>query len=408
MSVKNEYSIKEAKNALGGIIRAYLAKDGNGEYVIPLDSRPCPILLGPPGVGKSECVKQTAIDEKIGFVSYSIVHQTRTSMLGLPVITDASDGAKYTTYTVGEIIAAVRLQCEKGFSEGILFLDEFPCISDTVAPVMLEFLVNRRIGAHILPPGWLIFLAGNTKEFNRSARQLDMAMLDRLRILPIRYDARAWIEFAEETAVSDEVVDFIKTHKTMLNSFDHDHPEMITTPRSWVNFARNLSIYEKLGIAIDLQFVQQFLRDPKIAGEYWHYRQSRDTVLNPDEMEQILTDGNRAEHYKDYLSRCRAKRSAADINLIVDTFGEYTVNTVEDLIKAGDMNTSETCLNNAFDFLDCIGVNTEKDAAKEKAPALSGRLSHLISSNKTVLRFVSSHDIKRFNELMMDEYDVPA
>ena len=137
-------NIKEAKIEIEGAIQAYLAKDDYGLYCIPFKMQRPIIMLGPPGVGKTAVVEQIAEEMDVNFVSYSITHHTRQSALGLPFIAQETfDGHEYSVseYTMSEIIAAVyRAREESGVDEGILFLDEVNCVSETLAPAMLQFL----------------------------------------------------------------------------------------------------------------------------------------------------------------------------------------------------------------------------------------------------------------------------
>lgn len=49
-----------------------------------------------------------------------------------------------TEYTMSEIIASVYETMERtGCQEGILFLDEINCVSETLAPTMLQFCRTR-------------------------------------------------------------------------------------------------------------------------------------------------------------------------------------------------------------------------------------------------------------------------
>lgn len=61
-----------------------------------------------------------------------------------------------------------------GNREGILFLDEINCVSETLAPTMLQFLQNKTFGSHKVPEGWIIVAAGNPPQYNKSVRELDI------------------------------------------------------------------------------------------------------------------------------------------------------------------------------------------------------------------------------------------
>ena len=189
-------NIKEAAEQIEGAIRAYLAKDDHGLPCIPFRMQRPIIMLGPPGVGKTAIVEQIAERMDINFVSYSITHHTRQSALGLPFIAhEEFDGREYSVseYTMSEIIAAVhRARKESGVDEGILFLDEVNCVSETLAPAMLQFLQYKTFGMHRLPEGWIIVTAGNPPEYNRAAREFDPAMLDRLLKIEVEPDVNVW------------------------------------------------------------------------------------------------------------------------------------------------------------------------------------------------------------------------
>ena len=62
-----------------------------------------------------------------------------------------------TEYTMSEIIASVYEKIEQtGIKEGILFIDEINCVSETLAPTMLQFLQGKTFGNQKIPQGWII------------------------------------------------------------------------------------------------------------------------------------------------------------------------------------------------------------------------------------------------------------
>ena len=165
-------NIKQAKQQIRNTLRAYLERDGLGRYRIPpLRQRPV-LLMGPPGIGKTQIMEQIAAEENVGLVAYTITHHTRQSAMGLPFIEKRVYGGEefsVTAYTMSEIIGAVYELMERtGIREGILFLDEINCVSETLAPMMLQFLQCKTFGNQRLPEGWLIVAAGNPPEYNKS------------------------------------------------------------------------------------------------------------------------------------------------------------------------------------------------------------------------------------------------
>ena len=79
-------NIEQAKIEITNTVRAYLKKDELGEYQIPaIRQRPI-LLIGAPGIGKTQIMEQIARECRIGLVSYNMTHHTRSSAVGLPMI----------------------------------------------------------------------------------------------------------------------------------------------------------------------------------------------------------------------------------------------------------------------------------------------------------------------------------
>ena len=165
-------NIKEAKMEVEKAVKIYLEKDENGEYRVPLVRQRPLFLVGAPGIGKTAIMEQVAEDLDIALVSYSMTHHTRQSAIGLPYLKEVEyNGKKYTKseYTMSEIIASVYDVIQNtGKKEGILFLDEINCVSETLAPAMLLFLQYKRFGNQQVPEGWVVVTAGNPPQFNKS------------------------------------------------------------------------------------------------------------------------------------------------------------------------------------------------------------------------------------------------
>ena len=150
-------NIQEAKTEICNTLRAYLAKDENGYYTYPLIRQRPLLLIGPPGIGKTAIMEQAAAECGVGLVAYTITHHTRQSAVGLPFIKEKTFGQKtfsVTEYTMSEIIASVYEKMEKtGLKEGILFIVEINCVSETLAPMMLQFLQGKTFGNQKVPEG---------------------------------------------------------------------------------------------------------------------------------------------------------------------------------------------------------------------------------------------------------------
>ena len=119
-------NIKRAKEEIRNTIEAYLLKDEYGAYHIPIIRQRPILLIGPPGVGKTQIMEQISQECRIGLVAYTITHHTRQSAVGLPLIQEKEYAGKTysaTEYTMSEIIASIYdCMAETGRKQGILFL----------------------------------------------------------------------------------------------------------------------------------------------------------------------------------------------------------------------------------------------------------------------------------------------
>ena len=193
-------NISQAKETIKNTVQLYLKKDDYGTYRIPIVRQRHVFLLGAPGIGKTAIMEQIAQEMGIALVSYSMTHHTRQSALGLPFITQKTYGEdeySVSEYTMSEIIASVYETMERsGLKEGILFLDEINCVSETLFPSMLQFLQYKVFGRHAVPEGWVIVTAGNPPEYNRMVRELDVVTMDRMKLVEVEPDLKAWQRYA--------------------------------------------------------------------------------------------------------------------------------------------------------------------------------------------------------------------
>lgn len=209
--------IKRAKQEIKDSIEAYLKKDAAGNYVMPhVRQRPI-LLMGPPGIGKTQIMEQAARECGIGLVSYTITHHTRQSAVGLPFIREKEyEGRKVsvTEYTMSEIIASVYDKMEEtGLREGILFIDEINCVSETLAPTMLQFLQCKTFGNQKLPEGWVIVAAGNPPEYNRSVREFDVVTLDRIKKIDVEENYEVWKEYAGQVRIHPAILAYLEIRR---------------------------------------------------------------------------------------------------------------------------------------------------------------------------------------------------
>ncbi len=268
--------IKRAKQEIKDSIEAYLAKDEFGGYRIPaIRQRPI-LLMGPPGIGKTQVMEQIAKECRIGLVAYTITHHTRQSAVGLPFIREKNYGGKQvsvTEYTMSEIIASVYDKIEQtGIREGILFIDEINCVSETLAPTMLQFLQGKTFGNQRVPEGWIIVAAGNPPEYNKSVRDFDVVTLDRLKKIDVEEDFSVWKEYAYRQGIHPAVISYLELRKQNFYRVETTvDGKCFATARGWEDLSQFIQVYESLGKTVDREVVSQYIQHQKIARDFANY-----------------------------------------------------------------------------------------------------------------------------------------
>lgn len=293
-------NIKQAKDHIKNSVQLYLKKDEYGEYRIPVVRQRPIFLLGSPGIGKTAIMEQITQELGIALVSYSMTHHTRQSALGLPFITHKNfKGLEFdiSEYTMSEIIASVYEVMEKsGLEEGILFLDEINCVSETLAPSMLQFLQYKVFGRHSVPDGWVIVTAGNPPEYNKSVREFDVVTMDRMKLVEVEADYATWKEYALRQGIHSAVTTYLDMKK---NDFYRVETTVggksYVTARGWEDLSAMMLLCEEEKLTVDETLVAQYLHNEKIVKEFTAYYELYNKYKREYKVEEILAGTNSAQ-----------------------------------------------------------------------------------------------------------------
>lgn len=304
-------TIAQARQTIAQAIRVYFRRDRTGQYTMNR-RRARPIcLMGPAGIGKTEIVRQIAEETGLAFLSYSITHHTRQSIIGLPCLTESTVDGKsctVTEYTMSEIIAQVhRTMLETGKSEGILFLDEFNCASESLRPIMLQLLQDKSFGPHAIPDGWMLVLAGNPSEYNRAATDLDPVTADRLRMIHIEPDYAAWRSYMTAHNIHPVVLSYLDNHKDHFYMHRRDNSgTALVTARGWEDLSIMLRELEQYGEKPDLAFVAQYIQAGEIARAFFGYYSQYAAIIESGIVDKVLSHSTDAVSLVSVMSFERA------------------------------------------------------------------------------------------------------
>lgn len=319
-------NIKEAKEEIRKSVEIYLDKDEFGEYAIPV-SRQRPIfMVGAPGIGKTAIMQQIASELGVALVSYSMTHHTRQSALGLPVIEERDFEGKHaivSEYTMSEIIAAIyHVMQDSGKKEGILFLDEINCVSETLAPAMLLFLQYKIFGNQSIPKGWVVVTAGNPPEYNKSVKEFDVATLDRLKRIDVTEDFSVWKQYAYGQGIHAAVITFLEINQQWFYSIRSTADGMqYVTARGWEDLSVAMRLYEKKNFEIDRKLIGQYITDTEIARKFEIYYELYRKYKSDYQITDILS-GKQSEEISERARRARMDERFSLLGLLLEKLSE--------------------------------------------------------------------------------------
>ena len=383
-------NIKQAKDDIKNAVAAYLTRDKFGNFVIPIEKQRPIFLMGAPGIGKTAIMEQIAEEMKIGLVSYSMTHHTRQSALGLPFIVKKNYGGEeysVSEYTMSEIIASVYDMIEyTGVTEGILFLDEINCVSETLAPAMLQFLQFKTFGRHRVPDGWIVVTAGNPPEYNNSVREFDIVTWDRLKRIDVEANYDAWKEYAYTKSVHAAIItyldikndDFYKIETTV-------DGKSFATARGWSDLSEMIKLYEQKGFPVNEQLIGQYLQNKKIAKSFAIYYDLFNKYKSDYQVDKIL-EGKADKEITERAKNAKFDERLSLIGLLLDGLVEKVRGT---FLLENELTELMGCLKTAkFDFT--VDKNFEDSLVrqievKQKEIAVGKRASNMSGDREYVL-----------------------
>ena len=378
-------NIKEATNHIKNTVIAYLEKNEDGSFFIPVEKQRPVFLYGPPGIGKTAVMEQIANELNIGLVSYSMTHHTRQSAIGLPFIAKKTfDEKEYSVseYTMSEILASVYNYIEEtGKKEGILFLDEINCVSETLAPSMLRFLQYKTFGSHEVPKGWIVVTAGNPPEYNKSVREYDIATLDRIKKIDVEASYDVWKEYAVNNNVHPAILAFLDIKRDCFYSIENTPAgKRFVTARGWEDLSRIMCLYEKKNLEIDESLIEQYIQSPAVAQDFSNYYSAFRKLKDIFNTEKIL-NGDFDNTLIEEIKSLGISEKLGLINILSDCI----------TLKSKDVITESNSIKETLKLLkEKEIVQEEKEQIKKDIDLLKSKVSDVQTALSNAVEFMKS------------------
>jgi len=183
-------------------------------------------LWGPPGIGKSDIVKQIGEEAGREVIDVRLALWEPTDIKGIP----------YYNADLGKMVWAPPAELPTDpDSTALIFLDELNSAPPAVQAAAYQLILNRRVGTYYLPKGVDIVAAGNREGDRGVTYRMPAPLANRFVHLEMKVDFDDFQDWATLNKVHPEVLGYVGFAKQDLYDFDpKSASKAFATPRSWV------------------------------------------------------------------------------------------------------------------------------------------------------------------------------
>lgn len=182
-------------------------------------------MWGPPGIGKSDIVKQIGEEQGRPVIDIRLSLWEPTDIKGIPFYNSSSNNMCWAP--------PAELPSDPD-SNAILFLDELNSASPATQAAAFQLVLNRRVGTYVLPPNVSIVAAGNRETDKGVTFRMPAPLANRFVHLELRSDFDDFHKWAVLNHLHHQVIGYLNFAKQDLSDFDpKSSSRSFATPRSW-------------------------------------------------------------------------------------------------------------------------------------------------------------------------------
>jgi len=328
-------------------------------------------LWGPPGIGKSDIVKQIGDSAGREVVDVRLALWEPTDIKGIP----------YYNADQGKMVWAPPAELPTDpESTAIIFLDELNSAPPAVQAAAYQLILNRRVGTYHLPKGVDVVAAGNREGDRGVTYRMPAPLANRFVHLEAKVDFDDWQDWATLNKVHAEVVGYVGFAKQDLYDFDpKSSSKAFATPRSW-SFVSDLlnedcdseTLTNLVSGAIGDGLAAKFMAHRKIASKLPRAEDILDGKVKDLQIKEV------SAMYSLTVSLCyelkdRAEKKAKDWNGMADNFFAYMMaNFPTELVVMG----AKTALTNYDLPLDATKMKSFDEFHRRFGKYVIGAMEH--------------------------------
>lgn len=185
-----------------------------------------PLLLGKPGMGKSDAAVQIANDLGCHDDRVLVVHINNHDVVDFTGVPSVVDGI--TRFNPTDMFYRFR----EGTGAGVIILEELPQSSTQHQTWAAGFMLERETPTFKLDPQVRIIATGNRVEDKAGAKQLLSHLNDRMYRFNVETSLDDWCAWAIDNDIDPLGIAFLRLRPELLNDFDASRPSN-PTQRSW-------------------------------------------------------------------------------------------------------------------------------------------------------------------------------
>ena len=179
------------------------------------------LVVGPPGVGKSDIVSQVARDQGFDLILTHPVISDPTDYKGMPFVVEGR--AEFLPFgDLRGLIEAAR--------PTVCFMDDLGQAPAAVQAAAMQLLLARRVGGHAVS-GQVTFIAATNRRQDRAGVQgvLEPVKSRFVSILTLEPDVDDWCAWAAGRGLAHELTAFVRFKPEFLTAFEPS-PDMANSP----------------------------------------------------------------------------------------------------------------------------------------------------------------------------------
>lgn len=306
-----------------------------------------PNLVGSPGLGKSDLIRQIAEDNNLKVIDFRLAQADPTDLMGFPSL---NEDKTRSHYAAPETFPLEGDHIPEGYNGWMLFFDEMSSAPMSVQAASYKIILDRMVGEHNLHKNVAMVCAGNLTTDKAIVNRLSTAMQSRMVHLNLEVDQEAWIDWALKKGIDHRIIGFIRFRPELLHKFDPSHSDnTFPCPRTWEFLSRIIKNMKKIEAA-DLPLMAGTIGEGpalefKGHTDIYETLPSVEQLLNQPGTVKIPTEPSTLYAITSLISAKATKETIQKFMILVERLPiEFQVITLQGITKVDKTMLKEQCI----------------------------------------------------------------